>query len=122
MLDFFDDEDFFDEDFFEDDFFDEVLFRDAEDFFELEAPFFDEDDFFDEEEAFFDDEAFFDEPPFFDDDLRDGTFPPSARASDSPMAMACLRLFTVLPEPPLFNSPRFISCIARSTFSPDFFP
>lgn len=54
-------------------------------------------------------------------DFRDGTFPPSRRASESPMAMACLRLVTFLPEP-LFSVPRLRSCIAFSTFSCDFFP
>jgi hypothetical protein len=33
------------------------------------------------------------------------------------MAMACLRLLTRLPERPERSSPRFISCIAPSTFS-----
>jgi hypothetical protein len=32
------------------------------------------------------------------------------------MAMACLRLFTVAPERPLWSSPRFISCRAVPTF------
>jgi hypothetical protein len=85
-------EDFF-VDFFEDDFF-ELAFLD-EDFFD--------DDFF--ALAFFD-EAFF-----------DGTLPPSRRASESPMAMACLRLVTFLPEPPLFSVPFFRSCIVFSTLS-----
>src|SRR4029078_2678743 len=31
------------------------------------------------------------------------------------MAMACLRLFTVVPLRPLFSVPRFFLCIARST-------
>ncbi len=31
------------------------------------------------------------------------------------MAMACLRLVTVLPLPPLFSVPRLRSCIARFT-------
>lgn len=62
-------------------------------FFEdLRVDFFDadffEDDFF---EVFFEDD-------FFDVDFFDvffaGTLPPSRRASESPMAMACLRLFT----------------------------
>ena len=35
-----------------------------------------------------------------------GTFAPDLRASESPMAMACLRLFTFLPERPLFKVPR----------------
>jgi hypothetical protein len=43
--------------------------------------------------------------------------PPSRRASERPMAMACLRLLTRLPERPERSSPRFISCIAPSTFS-----
>jgi hypothetical protein len=94
-------EDFF-VDFFEDAFF-ELAFLD-EDFFD--------DDFF--ALAFFDDDFF--------DDFFDGTLPPSRRASDSPMAMACLRLFTFLPEPPLFSVPRFRSCIAFSTLSCAFFP
>jgi hypothetical protein len=91
---FFEDffDDFFDEDFFELDFF-EV------DFFEL--------DFF--------------EVDFFDD-FFDGTLPPSRRASERPMAMACLRLVTFLPEPPLFSVPRLRSCIAFSTLSCAFFP
>jgi maltooligosyltrehalose trehalohydrolase len=51
-----------------------------------------------------------------------GTLPPARRASDSPMAIACLGLVTFLPERPLLSLPRFISCIARSTFSDAFFP
>jgi hypothetical protein len=49
------------------------------------------------------------------DDLR-GTRAPERRASDRPMAIACLRLVTFRPERPLFNVPRFRSCIAFSTF------
>lgn len=45
-----------------------------------------------------------------------GIFAPALRASDRPIAMACLRLFTFLPDLPLFSVPRFISCMARSTF------
>jgi hypothetical protein len=45
-----------------------------------------------------------------------GTFAPSRRASESPIAIACLRLFTVFPEPPLLSVPRLRSCIARFTF------
>jgi len=88
--------------FFEDDFFDEDFF---------------DDDLRDEDEDFF-------EPPllFFDDDFFAGTLPPSRRASERPMAMACLRLVTFLPEPPLFSVPRLRSCIAFSTFSEAFFP
>ena len=42
---------------------------------------------------------------------------PSLRASESPIAMACLQLFTVPPLPPLplFNLPRLNLCISRST-------
>ncbi len=94
---------FFFEDFFDDDFLEE-------DFFEV---FFDE-DFFEEDDLFFD--------VFFEDDCFEGTLPPSRRASDKPMAMACLRLVTFLPERPLFNLPRFISCMFSSTFSEAFFP
>src|SRR5205085_10286034 len=62
------------------------------------------------------------EDDFFDDDFFFGTLPPSARASDNPMAIACLRLVTFLPEPPLFNVPCLRSCIALSTLSEAFFP
>ena len=48
--------------------------------------------------------------------LLAGTFLPSRRASDKPMAMACFLLFTFVPERPLFNVPRLRSCIALSTF------
>jgi len=48
-------------------------------------------------------------------DRRRGTLPPARRASDRPMAIACLRLVTRFPERPDFSSPRFISCIARFT-------
>jgi hypothetical protein len=63
---------------------------------------------------------------FFDQASRfGGTFPPSRRASESPIAIACLRLLTLLPDLPDFNLPCFISRIARSTFCdallPDFF-
>ena len=34
-----------------------------------------------------------------------GTFSPAWRASDNPIAMACLRLVTFLPEPPLLSVP-----------------
>jgi hypothetical protein len=59
--------------------------------------------------------AAFDRPPPEDDFL--GTFAPSSRASERPMAMACFLDVTFLPLP-LFSSPRFLSCMARSTFSP----
>jgi len=45
-----------------------------------------------------------------------GTFLPSLRASESPMAIACFRLFTVFPLRPLLRVPSFRSCIAFSTF------
>jgi hypothetical protein len=47
-----------------------------------------------------------------------GTFFPARRASESPMAIACLRLFTFRPERPLLSVPRFISCMARLTLRP----
>src|SRR5258705_6058085 len=56
------------------------------------------------------------EPFFF------GTFAPASRASERPIAIACLRLVTRLPDRPLFSVPRLRSCIARSTFLPAFFP
>lgn len=49
------------------------------------------------------------------DDFRDGTFAPFFRASLSPMAMACLRLFTFWPEP-LFSVPFFLRRMVDSTF------
>jgi hypothetical protein len=45
-----------------------------------------------------------------------GTLAPAFRASDRPIAIACFRLLTVVPDLPLFKVPRFILCIARSTF------
>src|SRR5665213_3248177 len=44
-----------------------------------------------------------------------GTFLPSARASDNPIAMACLRLVTLRPERPLFKVPALRFFITRST-------
>src|SRR5713101_8132441 len=52
----------------------------------------------------------------------DRTLPPARRASLSPIAMACLRLVTFLPERPDLSCPRFISCMARLTFLPAFAP
>src|SRR5262245_36741841 len=60
-------------------------------------------------------------PPFRDPVLL-GTFAPASRASERPMAIACLRLVTRLPERPLFSVPRLRSFIARSTFAPAFLP
>src|SRR3954469_19842010 len=57
-------------------------------------------------------------PPLF----LAGTLAPARRASDRPMAIACLRLFTVLPVLPLFSSPRLRSCIAGFTLVDAFFP
>jgi hypothetical protein len=58
--------------------------------------------------VFFFFEAFFFEAFF-------GTFWPSARASERPIAIACLRLVTFLPERPLFKVPAFRFFITRST-------
>jgi hypothetical protein len=112
---------FFFEDFFEDDFFDEVFF-DEEAFFD--EAFFEDADLRDFVEVpFFEDDAFFDDEAFFDEDfLAGGTLPPAARASDNPIAIACLRLVTFLPDPPLFSVPRLRSCIVFSTFSEAFLP
>jgi len=41
-------------------------------------------------------------------DWRDGTLPPARRAWDNPIAIACLRLRTFLPERPERSVPRFI--------------
>jgi hypothetical protein len=45
-----------------------------------------------------------------------GTLAPARRASDRPMAIACLRLVTLRRERPLFSVPRFCSCNALPTF------
>jgi len=50
-----------------------------------------------------------------DDERFAGTLPPALRASERPIAMACLRLVTFLPEPPLRNVPCLRSCIAFFT-------
>ena len=47
-----------------------------------------------------------------------GTFLPSRRASESPMAMACFGLVTFLPLRPDLSLPCFISLISVSTFLP----
>src|ERR1700760_4855098 len=44
-----------------------------------------------------------------------GTFLPSARASERPIAIACLRLVTLRPERPLFSVPALRFFITRST-------
>lgn len=127
LLDFFDevplllrDDDFFEppDDLREDDDLDERLFVLPPDFVEDLR----DDDFFAPPDDFF-------EPPddlrelldFLDDDLRDGTLSPSARASEMPMAIACLRFVTFLPEP-LFNFPSPYSCIVLLTLFCAFFP
>ena len=45
-----------------------------------------------------------------------GTLAPAFRASERPIAIACLRLVTLRPDLPLLSVPRFLSCIARFTF------
>ncbi len=50
-----------------------------------------------------------------------GTLAPSSRASLSPMAMACLRLLTVRPDP-LFSVPFFLRRIVDATFFAAAFP
>jgi hypothetical protein len=50
-----------------------------------------------------------------------GTFIPAALASDSPIAIACLRLLTFRPERPLLSFPALRSFIARSTLPEAFF-
>ncbi len=59
---------------------------------------------------------------FFDEDFFAGTLAPARRASDSPMAMACLRLVTFLPDRPLRNVPFLRSCIVFLTFDCAFLP
>jgi hypothetical protein len=51
-----------------------------------------------------------------------GTLAPDFRASDSPMAIACFRLVTFLPERPLLSVPLFLRCIADLTFLPAALP
>jgi hypothetical protein len=63
------------------------------------------------EEVFRDERPF--EPAFFF-----GTRAPARRASDKPIAIACLRLVTFLPEPPLRRVPRFFSFITFATLRP----
>jgi hypothetical protein len=49
-----------------------------------------------------------------------GTFFPSALASESAMAMACLRLLTFRPDRPLFKVPALRFFIARPTLADAF--
>ena len=58
------------------------------------------------------------EEDVFAADFLFGTFAPSFRASESPIAIACLRLVTFFPLRPLFSVPLFFSRIARSTLLP----
>ena len=55
-------------------------------------------------------------------DFLRGTLAPARRASERPIAIACFRLFTLLPDRPLFNVPLLRSCIALFTFSCAFLP
>jgi hypothetical protein len=50
-----------------------------------------------------------------------GTFAPAALASERPIAIACLRLLTFLPDRPLLNVPVLRFFIARSTLEDAFF-
>src|SRR2546423_15612044 len=63
---------------------------------------------------------FFDD--FFFEDFFFGTLPPSFRASDNPIAIACFLLVTFLPDFPLFKVPSLRSCIAFLTFFCAFLP
>jgi hypothetical protein len=63
-------------------------------------------------------EVFFFEAFFFEAFL--GTLAPSALASERPIAIACLRLFTVRPERPLFKVPALRFFIARPTLADAF--
>src|SRR3954467_5081743 len=57
---------------------------------------------------------------FFFEPFFGGTFLPSARASERPIAIACLRLLTFLPERPLFKVPALRFFIARPTLADAF--
>src|SRR5215472_4698489 len=57
---------------------------------------------------------------FFFSDFLGGTLSPSRRASDSPIAIACLRLRTLREEVPLFNVPALRLRIARPTLADAF--
>jgi hypothetical protein len=50
-----------------------------------------------------------------------GTFFPAALASERPIAIACLRLVTFLPDRPLFKVPALRFFITRSTSADAFF-
>jgi hypothetical protein len=55
-------------------------------------------------------------------DFFRGTFAPFSRASDRPIAIACLRLVTFFPLRPLLSVPFFFRRIADSTRLPAAFP
>jgi hypothetical protein len=55
-------------------------------------------------------------------DFWRGTLAPARRASERPIAIACFRLVTFLPDRPLFKVPLLRSCIALLTFCCAFFP
>jgi hypothetical protein len=57
-----------------------------------------------------------------EDFLRRGTFAPARRASESPIAIACLRLVTFLPERPLRSVPRLRSRMTFLTLACAFLP
>src|SRR6266581_6417313 len=59
---------------------------------------------------------------FLDEDFFAGTFAPALRASDSPMAIACLRLVTFLPDFPLFKVPCLRSRMTFLTLDCAFLP
>src|ERR1035437_2384975 len=58
----------------------------------------------------------------YDSPRRVGTLPPPLRASERPIAIACSRLLTGLPDFPDLSLPSFISCIALLTFVAAFGP
>src|ERR1039458_5346704 len=58
----------------------------------------------------------------YDSPRRAGTLPPPLRASERPIAIACFRLLTGLPDFPDLSLPSFISCIALLTFVAAFGP
>jgi hypothetical protein len=58
---------------------------------------------------------------FFELFLFFGTLAPDLRASDNPIAIACLRLLTFRPERPLFSVPFLRFFIARLTLLDAFF-
>jgi hypothetical protein len=105
-------------------------------FFFFEVFFFEEVFLFEEavvREVFFLDDAFFFEVAFLrevflvvvfllDEVFLDGTLAPSRRACERPIATACFRLLTFLPDLPLLKVPRFRSRIACSTFFDAFLP